>query len=184
MKKRNVIIVLIITLLFVINASGCEDTSSNTYENTKKTKEVTEQLTGVQQTPTDLDFSLERYNLIKRAYWVNGQRQKADAVPCNVDRPIGYIVLLSGSGAIVNTYTVDGKVSSLNSYLSPDSEYYELAGDSFHKNQWLADVDGSYGTNCDGIFWFDVDGHYYEWTGQYLYSDIPFEVKDPILNVK
>lgn len=27
------------------------------------------------------------------------------------------------------------------------------------------------------------DGKYIEWTGTYLYSDIPFEVDSPILNV-
>lgn len=51
-------------------------------------------------------------------------------------------------------------------------------------NDWLADVDGSYGVNVDGVFWFTVDGHYMEWSGKYLYSDIPFEVTEPVLVVK
>ena len=81
---------------------------------------------------------------------------------------------------------MDGKVSSLNSFLTPDSEFYEQeygsngysVGDG---NNWLPDVDGSYGTNDSGIFFFTPDGKYLEWTGDYLYSDIPFEIDNSIV---
>ena len=80
---------------------------------------------------------------------------------------------------------IDGKVSSLNSFLTPDSEYYEYsAGETSKKNNWLADVDGSYGENDNGIFFFTTDGKYIEWTGTYIYSDIPYIVDDPILKVQ
>lgn len=179
----------LLTAVAVFSFTGCENVSSesNTKKNVNDTMEVTNKLTGNQKTPTDIDYSLERFNLIKRAYWVNGQRQKADAVPCPVDRPIGYIVLFSESGAILGTYTVDGKITSLNSYLSPDSEHFEMVYNGtacLYNNEWLADVDGSYGVNVDGVFWFTVDGHYMEWSGKYLYSDIPFEVKEPVLVIK
>lgn len=126
--------------------------------------------------------------MIKRAYWVNGQREKAMALPSAVDRPLGYIVLFTDAGAPVGRFVVDGKVSSLNSYLTPDSLYYEVAGDyindsNANENEWLADVDGSYGSNDAGIFFFTTDGKYLEWSGTYLYSDIPFEVANPVLTV-
>ena len=38
-----------------------------------------------QPTPTDIDYSLERYNLIRRTYWVNGQREKANSLPCQIE---------------------------------------------------------------------------------------------------
>ena len=41
--------------------------------------------------------------------------------------------------------------------------------------------DGTYGSNVSGIFFFDVNGNYIEWTGNYLYTDIPVDIKDPIL---
>lgn len=179
MKRKISAIILCMMIFLFASAESCETSSRR--ENIDDTLTVTNKLTDTQKTPTDIDYSLERYNLIKRAYWVNGQRQKADSVPCAVDRPIGYVVLFSDSGAILGSYTVDGKVSSLNSYLSPDSEYYQRDSS---RVEWLADVDGSYGVNTDGIFWFTVDGHYMEWTGNYLYSDIPFEVTDPVLVVK
>lgn len=46
---------------------------------------------------------------------------------------------------------------------------------------WLSDVDGSYGENDTGIFFFTPDGKYIEWNGGYLYSDIPFEIDDPVV---
>ena len=54
----------------------------------QNTIQTASDLQASQPTPTDIDFSLERYNLIKRAYWVNGQREKAMAVPCRVERPL------------------------------------------------------------------------------------------------
>ena len=146
---------------------------------TNSTVKIANRLQSNQPTPNDIDYSLERYNLIKRAYWVNGQREKAMSVPCAIERPLGYIVLFTESGAVVGSFIVDGKVTSLNSYLTPDSTRY--ATNTF--SDWLADVDGSYGENDNGIFFFTPDGRYLEWTGTYLYSDIPFIVDNPVLNV-
>lgn len=163
----------------MITLTACNNpTTTATQQNVIDTKIATENILTNQQTPTDITFSLERYNLIKRAYWVNGQRQKAEQVPCNIEKPIGYITLIIGN-QILCSYTVDGKITSLNSYLSADSDYYEFnSGGATCRNNWLADVDGSYGTNVNGIFWFDCDGNYHEWNGNYLYSDIPLEVGD------
>lgn len=145
---------------------------------------IGERLAANQPTPSDIDYSLERYNLIKRAYCVNGQREKANTLICAVDKPLGYIVLFTDSGAVVGSFIVDGKVSSLNSYLTPDSEYYEWSSGSYSaKNKWLPDVDGTYGSNDNGVFFFTSDGKYVEWTGTYLYSDIPFVVDDPVVKI-
>lgn len=179
MNKKIITIVLIL----LITLTACNYTPTATQQNVVDTKTATENILTNQKTPTDISFSLERYNLIKRAYWVNGQREKAMQVPCNVERPIGYVTLIAGN-TILCQYTVDGKLTSLNSYLSADSEYYEKNGASgSYYNNWLADVDGSYGTNVDGIFWFDCDGNYHEWNGQYLYSDIPLHVDNPVLEI-
>ena len=175
------IAIMIIVLVFV----ACDMTTSGTRQDTLNQQEAANRLQSNQSTPTDIDYSLERYNLIRRAYWVNGQREKANTLPCEVEKPLGYIVLFTESGAVVGSFVVDGKVSSLNSFLTPDSEYYEIAtgATSTYYNKWLADVDGTYGTNDNGIFFFTPDGKYIEWTGIYLYSDIPFEVKDPVIQI-
>ncbi len=175
MKNKLLLGILLGGML--LGVTGCEviETDSD------KTIDVGNKLSTNQPTPTDIDYSLERYNLIKRAYWVNGMRDKARSLSSPIaDMPLGYIVLLTESGSVVGKFIVDGKVSSLNSFLTPDSEYYENPNFS---SKWIPDVDGSYGENDNGIFFFTTDGKYVEWTGTYLYSDIPFKVDEPIVKV-
>lgn len=191
-KKIVTVAWIVIALVAAMMAcAGCSSESQassgawNTTSDVANTKAVADKLVKNQPTPTDINYSLERYNLTRRAYWVNGQREKANTLVCPVEKPLGYIVLITEGGAVLGSYIVDGKVSSLNSYLTPDSEYYELVygGEYSEENKWIADVDGSYGENDSGIFFFTPNGNYMEWTGTYLYSDIPFEVADPILKV-
>ena len=196
MKKLKIVILLGIMILGAVLLTGCSYETSSTKEDIKSTLNVGNDLAKNQPTPTDIDYSLERYNLIRRAYWVNGQREKANTLVCEVEKPLGYIALFLENGACAGKFIVDGKVSSLNSYLTPDSEYYEKdldyssEGSSNSKwvekysNKWIPDVDGSYGSNDTGIFFFTPDGKYIEWTGTYLYSDIPFEVKDTVITYK
>ena len=179
---KNSILVKIISIVFVavllsLSLISCKEVNGSRID-TKTTVDLANELQANQPTPSDLEYSLERYNLIKRAYWVNGQREKANSLPCEIVKPLGYIVLFSGN-AVVGSFTVDGKVSSLNSYLTPDTYYYSLAS----RDIWLADVDGTYGENDSGIFFFTPDGKYIEWSGDYLYSDIPFIVNSPIVTI-
>lgn len=184
MKSAAMIVVLVI---LAVTLTACkvsvQNTTSGSKEDKQKTISMADTLSSNQPTPDDISYSLERYNLIRRAYWVNGQREKANALVCEIEKPLGYIVLFAGN-TIFGRFVVDGKVTSLNSYLTPDSEYYELCygGNYERKNAWLADVDGSYGENDNGIFFFTPDGKYVEWTGEYMYSDIPFTVDNPVVS--
>jgi len=187
MRKISLLSVIILIGMMLLLFGGCSASTSGTKADSQRTVEVANRLQANQPTPTDINYSLERYNLIRRTYWVNGQREKANALPCSIEKPLGYVVLFSND-LVVGSFIVDGKISSLNSYLTPDSEYYEiLTSDEGIKNahnDWLADVDGSYGENDSGIFFFTPDGKYVEWTGTYLYSDIPFEISTPTIVVK
>ena len=174
--KKFISIICLVSIMAMMFA-GC-DYENGSLQDVNKTKENAANLQTNQPTPTDIEYSLERYNLIRRAYWVNGQREKANALPCEVQKPLGYIVLFSGN-TVVGSFVVDGKVSSLNSFLTPDTSYPNSTSSS-----WLADVDGSYSENDNGIFFFTPDGKYIEWTGTYLYSDIPFEVNDPVVKME
>lgn len=180
-RTLSVIIAGIMILIFGLLFVGCEETSGSR-QDVDNTIGAANNLQKNQPTPTDVSYSLERYNLIRRTYWVNGQREKANLLPCEVEKPLGYIVLFSGN-VVVGNFVVDGKVSSLNSFLTPDSEYYDISSSYSYYNKWLADVDGTYGENDSGIFFFTPDGKYIEWSGDYLYSDIPFEVDSPVLSV-
>ena len=181
--KRKIIVCFVAIVLLAFCLVSCEDIpTSGSQQDKINQKEAANELQANQPTPTDIEYSLERYNLIRRAYWVNGQREKAMSLPCAIQRPLGYVILFSGN-TVVGRFEVDGKVSSLNSYLTPDSDYYEYSSGSTYKNNWLADVDGTYGANDNGFFFFTTDGKYIEWTGTYLYSDIPFIVENPVVTV-
>ena len=199
MKKIKILLIGIMIIGGMLLLTGCTNSTSSRVD-AQNTLQIADKLSNNQPTPTDIDYSLERYNLIRRAYWVNGQREKANTLVCAVDKPLGYIALFTDNGACVGRFIVDGKVTSLNSYLTPDSEYYsgeatavygnKVNGESKfganweNVNMWMPDVDGSYGENDSGIFFFTPDGKYIEWTGTYLYSDIPFEVKDTVVTYK
>ena len=178
MKKFFAISIAVIVLLIALCSCGSRSGSSQDQINTQA---AANKLQENQPTPTDIEYSLERYNLIRRAYWVNGQREKANALVCEIEKPLGYIVLFTEGGGVVGRFVVDGKVSSLNSFLTPDSEAYTTG--ATRTIDWVADIDGSYGENDQGIFFFTTDGKYIEWTGTYLYSDIPFEIDAPTLLV-
>lgn len=190
MKKNISRFILILAIgvilaIIILSFCACSVEAAGSISDTLNTQQAADRLQANQPTPTDIDYSLERYNLIRRAYWVNGQREKANALPCEIAKPLGYVVLMTESGSVVGKFTVDGKVSSLNSFLTPESEYYEYSAGEFScRNNWIADIDGSYGENDNGIFFFTIDGKYVEWNGTYLYSDIPFEVDTPVISFK
>lgn len=176
---------LLLGLLFIgaLALTSCEMSCSektNTQKDVAKQRSVANELAQSQPTPTDIDYSLERYNLIRRAYWVNGMKEKANSLPCPVEKPLGYVYLIS-MGTVIAQFTVDGKVTSLAKYLTPDY-YYEYISSSWGYGQSeMADVDGCYGNEVDGIFFFTTDGKYIQWSGDYLYSDIPFSAKETVL---
>lgn len=192
--KISILVIIMIAGLVVL--TGCEYENTNTEKDVKSTLNTGDKLANNQPTPKNINYSLERYNLIRRAYWVNGQREKANTLVCEVEKPLGYIALFLENGSCAGRFVVDGKVTSLNSFLTPDSEFYEKntayrSGNTEstkavydYANKWLPDVDGSYGENDNGIFFFTTDGKYVEWTGTYLYSDIPFEIQNPVVTYK
>lgn len=197
--KKILSVILVIAMVGVI-FMGCDtesvkSTAQKTSQDTKNAISAGANIIENQPAPTDLDYSLERYNIIRRAYWVNGQREKANSLQCEVEKPLGYIVLFSEAGAVVGNFIVDGKVSSLNSYLFSAQTDYDCLGHTIGSDYGAYSsgsvytvenpgIDGAYGQNVTGIFFFTTDGKYIEWTGDFLYSDIPFEVDKPVLNYK
>ena len=82
-------------------------------------------------------------------------------------------------------YTVKGKVTSLNSYMSPQEQI--VNGDGTPCNTEYSssvcytvqapDIDGSYGNNADGVFFFTTEGAYVEWKGDYMMADQPLQLQ-------
>jgi hypothetical protein len=42
------------------------------------------------------------------------------------------------------------------------------------------DIDGSYGQNVEGIYFFTTEGAYVEWAGEYMYSSEPLRITTPL----
>ena len=173
--------ILLVAPLVLVALTSC-DLGDGRKEDERKTEQVGDKLANNQPTPTDIDYSLERYNLIRRAYWVNGEKAKARAVARPAEVPLGYCVLFSATGQVIAQFNVDGKVTSLNSYLTADYYNYYYGNGGVGEIP-LPDIDGSYGSNDVGIFFFTPQWQYIEWDGNYLYSDTPFVIQDTILGV-
>lgn len=169
---KKIVSMLLMMVLAISVLTGCSDTDK------ARQLEVAANLEEAQQTPTDIDYSLERYNLYSESLLGKWSKRESISIALFHEKPLGYVILITDNGAILGNFVVDGKVSSLNSFLTPDTTYPNSTGAN-----WLADVDGSYGENDAGIFFFTPDGKYIEWTGTYLYSDIPFEVEQPVLKI-
>lgn len=126
-----------------------------------------------------LPISQERENLVKRATRINVQNMTS----C--------ITLFSQNGVVVGFFPVNGKVSSLNSYLLSGEQLVDgydgsvvnagapatAVGSSDNYTRYPVvmeqpDIDGAYGENADGIFFFTADTDaYVEWKGDYFWSD-------------
>jgi len=115
-----------------------------------------------------LKTSLERKNLVRRLERINTEEM------------VSYIYLLD-YGKVISYYTIRGKVSSLNTYLTAMERLQKLdSGSTNYGPTYVTleapDLDGTYGKNVDGIFFFTTEGAYMEWNGKYLWSDQPHKV--------
>ncbi|HEY4032861.1 MAG TPA: hypothetical protein VGL94_02730 [Ktedonobacteraceae bacterium] len=154
---------------------GCSLGNQITYLNEQAAIEQNQQrLDNIEPLPKMTD-SLERKNLIKRAQTFNNPNK------------ISYIYLYS-FGKLIMYDTVKGKVSALNSSLTSSQQFVDSGGKQIgDSNSCIGStdncyqlnapsVDGSYGTNGQGIFYYNENGAYREWNGQYILSDQPFNL--------
>ena len=162
----------IVLLLMVAMTMGCTETD---YKDTTSGKEA--QLTEENQDrlltvspPPKLDKSLERDNLVRRLELLNDENK------------IFYIYLVS-YGKVMSQHVAKGKVSSVNSKLTTQEQIvddpYARSGNYGGKVVESPDLDGSYGTNGDAIFFFTTEGAYVEWAGEYMVSDFPLQLTTP-----
>lgn len=117
----------------------------------------------------ELSGSSERENVAKRAQLFNDPQK------------VTYIYLVS-YGKVMAFYPVTGKVSSLRSYMSPTEKLIDYKGRDCNGSVSTCytvdapDIDGTYGENVDGIFFFTTEGAYVEWRGEYMVSDQPLKL--------
>lgn len=173
-RMNKKITIGIVLLLVAAMGAGCIETKK--YEDTTSGQEA--KLTESNQArllaaspPPQLDKSLERENLIRRLDLLNNENK------------IFYIYLVS-YGKVMAEYVAKGKVSSVNSKLTTQQQivrdpYTSTMDNKNGKVVESPDLDGSYGTNGDAIFFFTSSGAYVEWSGEYMVSDFPMKLATP-----
>lgn len=174
------ILVIIAAILFPTkkaNASekGCGgwlEPSCNTTNTQKREAIITEdnQRRLLDAIPVPIvNTSEERKNLVRRLERFNDENK------------ISYIYLVN-YGKVMAFYTIKGKVSSVNSMLTTTEQVVDKAGKqcSYNNNECYVvsspDIDGSYGSNGDAIFFFTTDDTYVEWRGDYMLADQPLKL--------
>ena len=173
MNKK--IVIGIVLLIVAAMGAGCIDKKTS-YQDTTSGQEA--KLTESNQArlltaspPPQLDKSLERENLIRRLDLLNDENK------------IFYIYLVS-YGKVMAEYVAKGKISSVNSRLTTQEQivkdpFANALDNRQGKVVESPDLDGSYGTNGDAIFFFTTDGAYVEWAGEYMVSDFPLKLTTP-----
>ena len=119
--------------------------------------------------PPELKTSLERKNLKRRLELWNNENK------------IAYIYLIN-YGKVMDYYTIKGKVSSVNSKLTSGEQIVDDPHGNYDAGSKVVEspqLDGSYGTNGDAIFFFTTEGAYVEWRGDYMLSDQPLKLSTP-----
>lgn len=161
---------LILAIAFSSSLISCGGGNHNSGSQAKEA-ELTEQNQTrlmVSTPPPRLENSLEREQLSRRLTRFNNKNK------------VSYIILMSDMGQVITTIAIRGKVSSVNSLLTtPDQvvnrRWTYTSGHGYSQHVVASpDLDGSYGSNGDAVFFFRAsDDAYMEWNGKYLLSDAP-----------
>jgi hypothetical protein len=197
MKRNTLLVIGLASLVLLAGCGGGPDSSGDdladdtgtelsgtelgeSYKYEIKLTEKNQQNLVRQQPPFEMESSLERKNLIDRYQYLNDQNN------------VHHIYLLGNDGAVVSYYVAQGKVSSVNSKLTNDEQIVARQdclrttnnggeGACF-KTVESPQMDGSYGTNGDGIFFFTTQGIYVETNLKYVVAEEPRQIQtQPVL---
>lgn len=154
-------------------ADNVTDIATNSYGNEVVRTEQSQIHFNQIQPAEKLDWSLEREQLNERLKLWNDPNK------------ISYIYLMSDTGTMVGYFPIKGKVSSVNSKLTNTSQliYNDYStSDVVNGVVESPDMDGSYGSNGDAVFFFLTDGTYMEWNGKFLLCDNPIKLtQEPLM---
>ena len=167
-KKKKWLMFPAILLAVVLMGNGCMTASSSTANQEQKLTEENQSRLLSNQPPVKLDWSLERENINRRTNLWNDSSK------------LSYIYLVS-YGKVMAFYTIEGKVSSVNSQVTNTDQIATKYVNGSRYAEVLASPseDGSYGTNGDAIFFFTTEGVYVEWAGSYMLADEPLQLTTP-----
>jgi hypothetical protein len=172
MKKLLFIPVVLSAVLFL---TGCtvEPQKQSSYQSDANKVEETQNRVQTSVPIPEIQNSAERKNIAERAKLFDKEN-------------VNTYVYLVNYGKVMAFYTAKGKISSLNSYLSPVDKLVDWEGkkcSSYSSSCYVVgapDIDGAYGENANGIFFFTTENVYVEWKGDYLVSDQPLKLQTPV----
>ena len=116
-----------------------------------------------------LNDSLERKNISKRLTIFSDPNK------------VSYIYLIS-YGKVMAFYTVKGKVTSGQKRLTSTQRLVSCTGGNGYTDDCVMEspeLDGTYGQSGSYIFFWDTDGVYHQWSGDYLLVDQPQQLVTP-----
>lgn len=180
--KKALLLIPLAFLLVACDETNIPQVSNATYKDESKQLEQNQQKINKAVPIPQLGTSQERLNIAKRAELFNSEDK------------ISYIYLVN-YGKVMAFYSVRGKVSSLKSYMTPQEKLVNGRGEpctNHLESQYergiqyepcyqvqAPDIDGSYGDNANGIFFFTTEDVYVEWVGDYMMSDQPLKLTTP-----
>jgi hypothetical protein len=168
MKKSFVILLLGLFLLV-----GCKSTPSDV---DTRQQEATTRV----EIP-NIENYVERHNIKKRQEIFDNPAQ------------VSWIYCLAENGQVVFFGPVHGKVTSSGKRLEPKT----LAGcvgdfcgsgeailfDGDYTTERMQ-ADGTFGSSDEYVYWFDPDGNYYQWGGNYFLTSVPIPIENTVLNIR
>ncbi len=167
---KNLTFVLLLVAAAILSLPACSERSGTQQEEEMMVTEKNQKRLRQAVPEPELTTSLERTQLVRRLERFNE------------DSKISYIYLLS-FGRVMSYHTIKGKVSSVNSKLTTTDQVIRRRATSGNTVVVESpDLDGSYGSNGDAIFFFTSDDVYVEWNGQYMLSDRALRLtQEPLL---
>lgn len=171
MKKFLPLLVLPVALLTLSGCSDATQAESSQLNSQKMLEETQKRLQESVPVPT-INNSQTRKAIAERAKVFDAENK------------VTYVYLIN-YGKVMAFYPVKGQVVSLRSYLTPVDK---LINERQENCTWSSsespcfvitapDIDGTYGENADGIFFFTADTNaYVEWKGDYMVSDQPLKL--------
>jgi hypothetical protein len=189
MYKKILLGLVLVAGVFTLSGCAIENTTPTvaapqaSYQNDTAKVEATQQRVQNAVPIPQIKTSAERKNIAARATLFDNENKTT------------YIYLVS-YGKVMAFYQVKGKVSALESYMTPLDKLVfadgtpctrrESEGDYTAASSWepcyavsAPDIDGAYGENSGGIFFFTTEGAYVEWKGDYMVSDQPLKLTTP-----
>jgi hypothetical protein len=161
MKKVLCLVVILALILALL--TGCEEYV--------RPKDATEQAAIANEKAVESLIKSDSLPTITKSMARAALKRQAEFI--NQPDLIGYLYLFAENGVLLEEIQILGVPVSLNSYMTPMEELTVGRVEGFGSESYVAeapDIDGTWGTRPEGIFWFTPDGSYDQWNGKFRYS--------------